>query len=73
MSETLESIYDRLSPRLLDIENVRSVGISGDKLSVIIIANSEDTKKKVGMLVETEAPGTALEIFVTIGKNVWLN
>ncbi len=64
----LLDIKRRLSPKLMPLEGVSGVGVSGGKLAVYLVRDAaEEELKKIRALIDSEAPGTEVE-FVTTGE-----
>jgi len=64
----LLDIKRRLSPKLLPLECVSGVGVTGAKLAVYLAREAaEDELKRIRSLIDAEAPGTEVE-FVTTGE-----
>jgi hypothetical protein len=64
----LLDIKRRLSPKLMPLESVSGVGVSGGKLAVYLVREAaEEELKKIRALIDTEAPGTQVQ-FVTTGE-----
>jgi hypothetical protein len=64
----LLEIKRRLSPKLMPLESVSGVGVSGGKLAVYLVREAaEEELIKIRELIDTEAPGTQVE-FVTTGE-----
>ncbi len=64
----LLDIKRRLSPKLMPLEGVSGVGVSGGKLAVYLVREAaEEELKKIRALIDSEAPGTEVE-FVTTGE-----
>ena len=64
----LLDIKRRLSPKLMPLEGVSGIGVSGGKLAVYLVREAaEEELKKIRELIDTEAPGTPVE-FVSTGE-----
>jgi hypothetical protein len=55
----------RLSPRLLDVDGVSGLGLPGGNLTVYLVADSDETRRKVREIVEKLAPGAEMLFEVT--------
>jgi hypothetical protein len=55
----------RLSPRLLGVEGVSGVGLPEGKLTVYLVADTEEIRRRVLELVEKLAPGAEPRFEVT--------
>jgi len=64
----LRDIKRRLSPKLMPLEVVSGIGVSGGKLAVYLAGEAAEADlKKIRNLIESEAPGTEVT-FVTTGS-----
>lgn len=54
--EQLLALKRRLSPRLLALQGVSGIGVSGDRLAIYLTANDSNARRRVRRLLYAEAP-----------------
>ena len=65
VEDKLHELKRRVSPKLLQKEGVSGVGIRDGALTVYLAEDSEELKRDVAALLESEEPGSSARFVVT--------
>ena len=65
IKDDVRELKRRISPRLLGLRGISGVGISGGKLAVYLVEDSESVRQSVAAIIEAEVHGAEVNYIVS--------